>query len=57
MRPLVQVLGQSLVRVLDATVQVAYLVVIHLREIPVVEVLGEALSEGHRQQLAEVLHR
>ena len=48
MRPLVQVLGQSLVRVLDATVQVAYLVVVHLRKVPVVEVLGEALSEGHR---------
>ena len=45
MGPLVEVLGQPLVGVLDAAVQVAYLVVVHLREVPVVEVLREALPE------------
>ena len=34
----------------------SYLVVVHLVEVALVEVLGEALSEGHGQQLAEVLH-
>lgn len=49
MGPLVEILGQSLVRVLDTAVQVAYLVVVHLREVAVVEVLSQALSERHRQ--------
>lgn len=56
MGPLVEVLGEPLVGVLNATVEVAHLVVVHLREVPVVEVLREALPERHRQQLAEVLH-
>ena len=56
MSPLVQVLRQALVRVLDPTVQVAYLVVVHLIQVPIVEVLGETLAEGHGEELAEVFH-
>ena len=56
MSPLVQVLRQALIRVLDPTVQVAYLVVVHLIQIPVVEVLGETLAESHGEEFAKVFH-
>jgi len=56
MRPLLQVLSKALVRVLDARVQVADLVIEHVVQVLLVEIAGEALAEGGGKELREVVH-
>ena len=57
MGPLVEVLGQALVWVLDAGVQVTDLVVVHVLKVLVMEVRGKTFTESDGEQLGEVLHR
>ena len=57
MRPLVEVLGQPLVRILNSAVQIADLVIVHLVQVSAVEILGQPLAESHGEQFTEIFHR
>lgn len=56
MRPFVEVLGQSLIWVLNSCVEVAHFVIVHIVQILRVEVVGEAFAESNREKLRKVVH-
>mmetsp|Transcript_31177 Transcript_31177/g.47713 ORF Transcript_31177/g.47713 Transcript_31177/m.47713 type:complete len:255 (-) Transcript_31177:439-1203(-) len=56
LRPLFGVLSEPLIGVANSHVEVADLVVEHVVQVHVVEVLRDSLSEGQAQQLREVFH-